>query len=84
MRFISTAKSALLIVLLAMVTSAGAHDGKHGDEVVTPLQHQALSDAPGKSGVMAVVAYGAAGKVNPCVRTPASLALGQGSGIFSS
>jgi len=57
-RFISTAKSALLVALLAMAASASAHDGKHGDEVITPLQHQTLSDAPGKSGVMAIVAYG--------------------------
>ncbi|MFL9879636.1 cupin domain-containing protein [Herbaspirillum rhizosphaerae] len=73
MRFIFTAKSALLVALLAMAAGAGAHDGKHGDEVVTPLQHQTLSDdAPGKSGVMAVVAYGP-GESSVAHRHPGSI-----------
>jgi len=72
MPFIFTAKSALLLTLLALAAGASAHDGKHGDEVVTPLQHQALSDAPGKSGVMAVVAYGP-GQSSVAHRHPGSI-----------
>ncbi|WP_050478118.1 cupin domain-containing protein [Herbaspirillum rhizosphaerae] len=70
MRLISTAKSALLAALLALAAGAGAHE--HGDEVVTPLQHQALPDAPGKSGVMAVVAYGP-GQSSVAHRHPGSI-----------
>lgn len=50
-------RAVLTMALLAMTAASFAHDGKHGDEVVTPLQKQSLPDAPGKSGLMATVAY---------------------------
>lgn len=49
---------ALTTAWLTMAAVSFAQDGKHGDEVVTPLQKQSLPDAPGKSGLMATVAYG--------------------------
>lgn len=75
MRFAHPVRTAPALAVLALSLIAGgasAHDGKHGDEVVTPLQQQALSDAPGKSGVMAVVAYGP-GQASVAHRHPGSI-----------
>lgn len=50
--------AALLSVSTALLaTNALAHDGEHGGEKRALLQAKALSDAPGKKGIMATVHY---------------------------